>query len=283
MVSPPYSLNASVPGDSDIVSQFPNLDRSDKGVISAWISANHDSNGNHNNLIIVQGSAPSTPATGLNAVYATTTGRLKYILPDGSVNWVGTPPGNVQFTAATSIPIGWLVADGSAVSRATYADLFSAIGTTYGSGDGSTTFNVPDIVGRVIAGEDLGNGRLLSSYFPAPASQGTVGGASGIILTLSQIPQGISSTNAGTITVSTASGYSVPALNSNSVIGNAAYSSTSGTLYGPYNSSLNGPGWSGITSLTGNANTITSTSSNTGGGGHNNIQPTIILKAIIKT
>tara|TARA_S200002703_G_scaffold36695_1_gene31758 strand:- start:478 stop:1356 length:879 start_codon:yes stop_codon:yes gene_type:complete len=56
--------------------------------------------------------------------------------------------------AGASAPGGWLLCYGQAVSRTTYAALFSAIGTTYGSGDGSTTFNVPDLRGRVIAGQD---------------------------------------------------------------------------------------------------------------------------------
>lgn len=54
--------------------------------------------------------------------------------------------------AGSTAPEGYLVCDGSAVSRSTYADLFDAIGTTYGYGDGETTFNVPDIMGRVAVG-----------------------------------------------------------------------------------------------------------------------------------
>ena len=51
--------------------------------------------------------------------------------------------------AGSTAPSGWLVCDGSAVSRSTYSDLFDAIGTTYGSGDGSTTFNLPDLSGKL--------------------------------------------------------------------------------------------------------------------------------------
>lgn len=51
-------------------------------------------------------------------------------------------------------PTGWLICDGSAISRTTYADLFAIIGTTYGAGDGSTTFNLPNLKGRVIVGKD---------------------------------------------------------------------------------------------------------------------------------
>ena len=63
-----------------------------------------------------------------------------------------TPVGSISLFAGTTAPNGWLICDGSAVSRTTYANLFSVIGTTYGSGDGSTTFNIPDLQGRVPVG-----------------------------------------------------------------------------------------------------------------------------------
>jgi microcystin-dependent protein len=53
-------------------------------------------------------------------------------------------PGKIDMTATVAAPAGWLLCDGAAYSRLAYADLFSAIGTTWGVGDGSTTFNVPD-------------------------------------------------------------------------------------------------------------------------------------------
>ena len=58
----------------------------------------------------------------------------------------------------SSAPTGWLSCDGSAVSRSTYSDLFAAISTTFGTGDGSTTFNVPDLRGEFIRGWDAGRG-----------------------------------------------------------------------------------------------------------------------------
>ena len=64
-----------------------------------------------------------------------------------------TPAGFVTWSASNVFPSGrWLAADGSAVSRTTYAELFAAIGTTYGVGDGSTTFNVPNLQGRLVIG-----------------------------------------------------------------------------------------------------------------------------------
>ena len=55
----------------------------------------------------------------------------------------------------TAAPGGWLVCDGSAVSRSTYASLYAVIGTGFGSGDGSTTFNLPNFKGRIPAGYDI--------------------------------------------------------------------------------------------------------------------------------
>jgi hypothetical protein len=69
------------------------------------------------------------------------------------------PPGVVTAFAGPTAPSGWLSCDGSAVSRTTYANLFAAIGTASGSGDGSTTFNLPDYRGMFLRGVDSGSGR----------------------------------------------------------------------------------------------------------------------------
>lgn len=64
------------------------------------------------------------------------------------------PTGTVSAFAGSTAPSGYLLCNGNAISRTTYATLFSAIGTTYGTGNGSTTFNLPDLRGRVIASLD---------------------------------------------------------------------------------------------------------------------------------
>lgn len=66
------------------------------------------------------------------------------------------PAGVISMFGGSSAPTGWLLCDGTAVSRTTYAALFSAIGTTYGVGNGSTTFNLPNLTGRVPVGRDAG-------------------------------------------------------------------------------------------------------------------------------
>lgn len=69
------------------------------------------------------------------------------------------PSGAVVAFGGSSAPSGWLLCEGSAVSRSTYSALFNAIGTAHGSGDGSTTFNLPDYCGRFLRGADNGRGR----------------------------------------------------------------------------------------------------------------------------
>ena len=80
------------------------------------------------------------------------------LISDGTAVWkvkkIGSevPAGIMQMFAGNTIPAGWLLCDGSAVSRTDYAKLFSAIGTTWGAGDGSTTFNLPNSIGRFAEG-----------------------------------------------------------------------------------------------------------------------------------
>ncbi len=71
---------------------------------------------------------------------------------------VDVPAGVIIGHGAASAPSGYLVCDGSAVSRTTYAALFAVIGTVFGAGDGSTTFNLPDLRGRAPIGVGTGSG-----------------------------------------------------------------------------------------------------------------------------
>lgn len=93
----------------------------------------------------------------------------------------GDPPGKIADFAGTSAPSGWLVTDGSAISRTTYADLFAYIGTLWGIGDGSTTFNIPDGRERYVraAGTTNSVGDTLSSQNKSHTHTGsaTSGGA----------------------------------------------------------------------------------------------------------
>ncbi|MBE7196603.1 MAG: tail fiber protein [Parafilimonas terrae] len=81
---------------------------------------------------------------------------------------LAVPSGAVMHFAMSSCPAAWLKANSAAVSRSTYSGLFAAIGTTFGAGDGSTTFNLPDLRGEFIRGFDDGrgvdSGRALGSF-----------------------------------------------------------------------------------------------------------------------
>src|SRR6266576_3216195 len=63
------------------------------------------------------------------------------------------PSGVILHYAGSAAPTNWLICDGTAVSRSTFAALFAIIGTTYGAGDGSTTFNIPDMRGKIAVGK----------------------------------------------------------------------------------------------------------------------------------
>jgi microcystin-dependent protein len=90
----------------------------------------------------------------------------------------GASPGDVKLIAGATAPAGWIKCNGAAISRTTYAALFSKIGTVHGAGDGSTTFNVPDMRGVFVRGLDDGRGldagRTLGSY-QADAQQNITG------------------------------------------------------------------------------------------------------------
>ena len=120
--------------------------------------------------------------TGWNAAGTTSAGL---ILGGGQC-----PTGTIVEYAGSVLPSGWLWCDGSAVSRATYANLFTAISTAWGSGDGSTTFNLPDKRGIVTAGtQSFGvNGTVGSSDRQLGATVNTVVGERNHQLTVPELP-----------------------------------------------------------------------------------------------
>lgn len=93
---------------------------------------------------------------------------------------VGVPTGTVTAFAGDVAPDEWLLCDGSAVDRTTYADLFVVIGTKYGSGNGATTFNLPNYNGRTLVGVDSTQTEF--------ATLGQVGGEKTHTLTVDEMP-----------------------------------------------------------------------------------------------
>jgi microcystin-dependent protein len=178
------------------------------------------------------------------------------------------PAGCVMPFAGTTPPDGWLLCYGQAVSRTGYSDLFAAIGTTYGAGDGSTTFNLPDLRGRVAAGkDDMGGsaaGRLTSPM--SGATLGASGGEQSHSLSTAEIPAHNHGVN------DPGHGHSAPG--GRIVIGDASILNQSWYSYADGGNIAPG------TSANGSNISI----QNAGGGGtHNNTQPTIVLNHIIST
>lgn len=88
----------------------------------------------------------------------TSSGFLQRAQPAPLIAYLLVPAGTIVLYAASSAPGGWLLCDGSAVSRTAYNALYAAIGTNFGIGDNLTTFNVPDLRGRVALGTGAGAG-----------------------------------------------------------------------------------------------------------------------------
>jgi microcystin-dependent protein len=187
--------------------------------------------------------------------------------------------GGMPFFAATAPNSSFVFPYGQAISRTTYAALFALIGMTYGAGDGSTTFHLPDLRGRVPAGKDDMGGavsvppRLTTAGGGVDGVMlGAVGGSQSQTLALAQLPTGITST--GTSAVTNLAGKSVPAYLSGSPVNVVA----GGAIAVAYDTGGT-PNISILNALTGTASV---TSSNTSGSAHPNVQPTIICNYIMR-
>jgi hypothetical protein len=108
--------------------------------------------------------------------FAVESDRAAGLTPSAAQSLV--PPGTVIAFAGNTVPTGWRLCDGSALSRSAYATLFAAIGTLHGSGDGTTTFNLPDYRGRFLRGTDNASGHDLGVAGRTPASPGGSAGDS---------------------------------------------------------------------------------------------------------
>jgi microcystin-dependent protein len=210
----------------------------------------------------------------------TAVGDVATFYSEGSGNWRCTsyqhatagfvPAGAIMPFAGATEPAGWLFCYGQAVSRSVYARLFTAISTTYGTGDGVSTFNLPDLRGRVVAGKDNMGGTSANRLTDLTGgldgdTLGDTGGSETNTITTSNLP---------------ASGLSIPSLSV----------SATGTTYGPGSTPITGRFLAAMddSSVVGSASvtgsTGTGTTGNMGSGtAINNVQPTIISNFIIKT
>jgi microcystin-dependent protein len=161
--------------------------------------------------------------------------------------------GTILPTVATSAPSGWLLCDGSAVSRTDYSNLFTIVGTTFGSGNGSTTFNLPDLRGRSIIGVGTGSGLTARA-------RGDTGGAETHTLTEAQMPLHGHPFQATYVTASSASVQTTGGFltNNGTATSRTAYT---GAVSNSQGQQIGGTG---------------------GGSAHNNMQPFIALSYIIR-
>lgn len=185
------------------------------------------------------------------------------------------PVGAVMPYAGSSAPTGWLLCQGQAVSRTTYAALFAAIGTTYGGGDGSTTFNVPDLSGRVVAGKEVSATRLTAAI---AGFNGDTLGAAGGNQRLHQHTHAVSDPGHG-------HGVNDPGHAHNILLGTYTPAVVSRASFGDgTNQGIHG----GVVQSSGTgigivANGTGISIQNSGAGAAQNVQPTIVLNYIIAT
>jgi microcystin-dependent protein len=193
-----------------------------------------------------------------------------------------TPVGAVTMWVAADAPTGWTLCQGQAISRTTFGSLFTVIGTTYGAGDGSTTFNLPDLRGRVPMGAGLGRNVAGNADLATSRTLGTkVSDAQTHTLTTGEIPNVASANHAH---------YHMSAVSLNSgTIMNIAPNDSLLDSYGSYDAIGTSTAQANyvVSQTTVGVESIRVTSSGPndtvgGGGAHNNTQPSTVINFIIK-
>jgi microcystin-dependent protein len=177
--------------------------------------------------------------------------------------------GVLPYTGTTAPNSNFVLPYGQAISRTTYSSYFSLVSTTFGSGDGSTTFNVPDLRGRVVAGADGMGGSSAGRLTDAVAgidALGDAGGAQSHTLSTSEMP---------------AHSHGVTDPGHNHGFSNNPFYGGSQTSTPASGGSVSHPSNSQTVSITSNTTGI-SIQNNGGGGAHNNVQPTIVLNYLLR-
>jgi len=212
-------------------------------------------------------------ATGTSPLTVSSTTKVDNLnadLLDGQEGSWYSPSGMISMFGGSSAPSGWLLCDGQAVSRTTYSALFSAIGTTYGSGDGSTTFNMPNLSGRVPVGLNASD-----------ASFDALGETGGHKETESHTHDGASHTHTGTTATEGAHNHTYSDYSQDG--GAAVNFGTQYTVGGPVvTTRTTSAGSAHSHTFTADAPASVGTTGSFGGGNAGNLQPYIVLNYIIK-
>lgn len=232
------------------------------------------------------------PARG-DRVVLVPVGTTYLIIGAVSSTGAGLPAGAIVEFGAAAVPPGWLACDGAAVSRTVYARLFAAVGTTWGAGNGSTTFNVPDFRGRVPVGVGTGSGLTARTLAAS-------GGAETVQLTEAQMPSHTHTFGSGSAASAGAHTHSVTgtatAVSDHSHSVNAASSGAVGVVangatgYAQVNPTTTGSAGGHSHSLSATAesdgehtHTVTGTNADTGSDeAHANMQPWTAVTFMIK-
>jgi len=212
---------------------------------------------------------PSTPPLSSLRIYADANGNMMIKRPDGTVEYLGVPPGTIGFTGGSVADVGWALLNGQSLLRAQYPVLFSRYGTNFGAPDGAS-FNLPDARGRVIASVDPGTGRLLNVMSGA---LGAVGGNELHALTAAQIAP------------HTHSGVTASENNTHrhaGVVTGGATRPVNGTGANAFPYDALNVGNSGVEDTNHQHAFTTDTGAGVGGTWHPNMQPTIVLNAQVK-
>lgn len=159
---------ATIAGKQDIISDLATI----RAGAAAGATAVQPSDVGNGTITITQGGVT-------RGTFTTNQGGNTQIDVDAPAG--GVPPGLIAPFAGTTVPAGWLICDGSAIPRTDYADLFNAIGTTYGAGDGSTTFNLPDLISRFIEGQTPNNIIYVDAGLPNVSGSLVKGGQGEVI------------------------------------------------------------------------------------------------------
>lgn len=226
-------------------------------------SLSRDGQGGMRSNLAMNGFRVTGSGTAVDANDLVTLGTVRDAMPIGVV---------VDFCGSTP-PNGWMLCYGQAISRTAYPECFAALGVKFGSGDGSTTFNLPDFRGRASFGVDNMGGASANRVTIAGSGIGSfvgaVGGLEQIALQISQMP---SHNHGGTVTPGGNHQHTQLTI----PVGNA----------GPGSGVVQSPGNSGTPTLSGSTNFSGDHSHgiNAEGGGqsHNNMPPTLVMNKIVK-